>query len=549
VATAPAPSSTQTAERTLTAQLRAIQPPDVARQALRELDVLARELANMPAALRQAGLARAQRRPYFEIVRDYLDLAELAWEAVAEEQLEQIGADPAYRQHAIAVARPLTRLQHLARHAAQASDAGERSTARRPWQWRARVALLRDGLHGWQTHLDAPADPLRMGHGLYALRGMLALAGAGGIELAALRALIGLALLLAPLLGIGLGLAFVGALASGASPAATTLGGAMLVSVLLWALALILTTFGRARLAPLLAATSGARWRSATHGRPGSALAAALLRGWWWLLSLGGVVATLVALGLAISSEVARGLPATPTDTQGWAVQAGQVLARAVAPAALLSLAILGALALPVLVLTSLRFAADLSGSVVTWVPAARRYALAPALTSLAFVTAALLVAVYLAATALGWQSTPLVTLDLGDGTQITATLRALALLISLALPYALLWELPYRLGIHRWRAHTLHELATLRADLESHIRRLSAANPHTGAQDTSDENLRAMQYDMTLLDFYRAKDAEARRVSPAPRGLAGPLVALALALLVALAVDGAGLWFTLLKP
>jgi hypothetical protein len=532
--------------RTLTEQLRAIQPPDVARQALRELDVLARELATVPDALRQAGLARAQRRPYFEIAHDYLELSERAWEAVAEEQLEQIGAEPAYRQCAIAVARPLTRLQHQARLAAQAPGAGGHSTARRPWQWRARVALVREGLHAWQAQLDAPADPLCMGQGLYVLRGSLTLAGAGGIELAALRALTGLALLLAPLLAVGLGLAAIGTLTAGAS--AARLGDATLCVVLLWVLALVLTTFGRARLSFLLAATCRAPLRSSTNGRAGSGLAAGLLRGWWWALSLGGVVATLVALGLAISPEITRGLPTTPGDALGWAVLAGQVLARAVAPAALVSLAAIFVLSLPVLALTSLRFAAELSGN-VTWVPAARRYALAPALTALAFVTAALLVAVYVAATALGWDATPLLTLDLGGGIHIAPTLRAVALLLALTLPYALLWELSYRLGIRRWRAETLQDLATRRADLESHIRRLSATNPRTGAQNTSDDNLRAMQYDMTLLDFYRAKDAEARLVSPAPQGVLGPLVALILALLVALAVDGAGHWLTLLKP
>src|SRR5579863_2442497 len=70
---------------TLTAQMRAVQPPDVAKQALSELTVLSRELIALPALLEANGLARTNRRSYFNAVQAYVGLARLSWEAVAEE--------------------------------------------------------------------------------------------------------------------------------------------------------------------------------------------------------------------------------------------------------------------------------------------------------------------------------------------------------------------------------------------------------------------------------------------------------------------------------
>nr|MBF6591901.1 hypothetical protein [Ktedonobacterales bacterium] len=195
-------------------------------------------------------------------------------------------------------------------------------------------------------------------------------------------------------------------------------------------------------------------------------------------------------------------------------------------------------LALPVVVVTVARFASELGGN-VTWVPAARRAALGPALSTLALAAGALFAGVWAGATALGWQRVPLLTLNLGGSVVLAPTWRALALFAALALPFGLLFELPYRVGIRRWRASWRRELATRRADLESHVRRLSAADPRSGAQDTSEENLRAMQYDLVLLEFYRAKDTEARGISGAPLRLAGLLVAPLLALVGALVVDG----------
>src|SRR5262249_41040645 len=99
---------------------------------------------------------------------------------------------------------------------------------------------------------------------------------------------------------------------------------------------------------------------------------------------------------------------------------------------------------------------------------------------------------------------------------------------------------LPYRLGMLRWRRAWLSDLTGRRADVESHVRRLSVSDPRSGAQDTSDENLRAMQYDLVLLQFYRDKIAEAEHTPSAPFALPGSLAALAVAVVGALLLDGA---------
>jgi hypothetical protein len=527
--------------------MRAVQPPDVARQAIRELDVLARELGAVPAALDYAGLAQEQRRAYFETVSAYVDLARLAWEAIAEERLEQTGAEPEYRQRAIGVARRLTRMQHQARQNTPETRATRGGS---PWLWRTRVRLVREGLRNWQASLSAPADPLRMGEGLYELRGSLSLALAGGVALLSLRLVTEAALVATPLLTIALALQLVQALAAGQSTHAVALALAALGSLAVWVLTLVLTSFGKVRLGAVLGASCFSRTHSPCNGRAGSALVGGLLRLWWLLVSLAGTLGTAATLGFAIEREVAAGALPTAQSIPTLLGQIGQVLGTVVILPALVSLATLAALALPTLALLVARFVGELGGN-ATWVPAARCYALGPSLSALAFVTGALFAAGIWVSSALGLMHSTLFTLTLGGHTlgnsPFSVTARAALLFGMVLVPYLLLHELPYRIGLTRWRRDWRSELSTRRADLESHVRRLSAADPRTGSQDTSEVNLRAMQYDLVLLDFYRAKDIEAQRVSAAPHGPAGPLVVVLVALICALVADGASTWLVTL--
>jgi hypothetical protein len=68
--------------------------------------------------------------------------------------------------------------------------------------------------------------------------------------------------------------------------------------------------------------------------------------------------------------------------------------------------------------------------------------------------------------------------------------------------------------------------------------------------QPATDQILRAMQYDLVLLQFYRGQMDEARTTALAPFHLEGRLVALTLAVASALALDGGGpLLLRLLMP
>lgn len=521
---------------TLTQQMRAIQPPDVARQAMSELGVLARELATLPEELESAGLARTHQQSYFEAAQAYLGLARQAWESVAEERLEQSGAEPEYRQRAIAVARRVSQLQQECR-TAQGNESFQ-LPRRTPAGWRRRVTLIRTGLLAWQERLSTTPSPLDMGRGLFRLRGYLGLARAGSLELALLGLLTGGTLVLVALLGFGILLLAIASLFSGSASVAAMLGLAVLGIALVEALLALLTVRGPAPLELLLGASIYSPSRSTRNGRNGGPLLATLLRVWWLLT---GVIALLVLLvGLATGGAlIGEQLPlAGPQGVIEALALAGSVLAVVVAPAAASGVAGLVILSLPVLLVTLVRCGAEVAES-PAWVPVARRYVLDPALAVLATVTCIATAAVWSLTTAAGWEGSALFTLHLG-GYQGALTASAVALFLALVLPYLLFLEGPYRLGMRRWRRAWLSDLAARRADVESHIRRLSVADPQSGTQDTSEENLRAMQYDLVLLQFYQSKIEEAQHTSRAPFRLPAYLLAFVIAAAGALLLNSA---------
>ena len=517
---------------TLTQQIRSVQPPDVIRQAMSELGLLARELATLPDQLEAAGLARTHQKSYFDAAQAYLGLARQAWEAVADERLEQMGAEPEYRQRAIGVARRITQLQSESR------SAGENVEFQLPRKtgslWRRRVELAQRGLRAWQDRLAPTPDPLEMGRGLFLLRGYVGLATAGRLELTLLDLLTGATLTLLVLLGLGVLLLLVAGLMAG-SPALTPLAlgcDAVGLSGLL-----ALGVRGPLPVGLLLGAAVFSLSRSTRNGRPGSPIVAGLLRGWWLLV---GVLTPVAALaGLAVGGlYLGSSMPLPQPQSVGDGIQlVGSLLTAAIALPAAAGLAGLTLLAVPAVLLALLRAVADLAGN-PRWVPDARRYALLPLLRTLVFATGLLVAGVWWYAGNAGWQETTLLAIDASPGVSATLTLRGLALLLALALPYVLLLELPYRVGIWRWRRDWREDLAKRRADVESHVRRLSVADPRSGTQDTSDENLRAMQYDMVLLQFYQGKIEEVQRTPSAPFPLTSDLFALVVLVVTAVVVD-----------
>lgn len=531
-------------KQTLTQQLRSVQPPDVARQAINELNVLAGELITLAGELELSGLARIHGGAYLETARRYGELARLAWLSVAAERLEQDGATQEYRQRVVSIARDITHLRREGEVAA--SNTQFPLPPRRPYLWRTRVDAITRALDLWQASLTAPADPQRMGAALFDLRGALNGASAPAIEYSLLKTLTTAALWFTPLSGVAAGLASIANALSLHPVAATSFALVMLLAFMLWTSLLLLTSRGRVTLLETLAGTCFSKTRSACNGRGGSWAVAVALRLWWLLI---GGVGSLLTLGALVGSALAidqfqllapvlQGESLAPVS----AIQlAAGLLGVVVAPAALVASAAIAALALPTFLVSAGRFARELGGS-RRWVASARRYALAPALGTLAYLTGALVAGAWLLADRLHLPQMTLATHDIGNGlSPITLSARALLLALALALPYLAGIELPFRVGLESWRRVWLRDLHTRRVTIEAHVRRLSAPDPRTGIPDTSAETLRAMQYDLVLLQFYTARITEAERASSSPFGLAGSLALLGIVLLGALLLDGGG--------
>lgn len=531
-------------KQTLTQQLRSMQPPDVARQAINELNVLAGELITLAGELELSGLARIHGGAYLETARRYGELARLAWLSVAAERLEQDGATQEYRQRVVSIARDITHLRRESEVAA--SNTQFPLPQRRPYLWRTRVDAITRALDLWQASLTAPADPQRMGAALFDLRGALNGASAPAVEYSLLKLLTFTALWFTPLSGVAAGLASIAnALALRPVPA-ISFALVMLLAFMLWTSLLLLTSRGRVTLLETLAGTCFSKTRSACNGRGGSWVVALALRLWWLLIGGVGALATLAAfVGSALAIDqfqllapVLQGESLAPVS----AIQlAAGVLGVIVAPAALVASAAIAALALPTFLVSAGRFAREMIGS-RRWVAAARRYALAPALGTLAYLTGALVAGAWLLADRLHLPQVTLTTHDIGSGMPpVILSARALLLALALALPYLACIELPFRVGLETWRRVWLRDLHTRRVTIEAHVRRLSAPDPRTGVPDTSAETLRAMQYDLVLLQFYTARITEAERASTSPYGLAGSLALLGIVLLGALFLDSGG--------
>jgi hypothetical protein len=515
---------------TLTQQMRNIQPPDVARQAVSELGVLARELDALPDMLVDAGLARSHVRAYLETVQDYLDLCRYAWEAVAEEQLEQAGAEPEYRQCAVGVARRIT---HLKQDCDQATAGGKVQPPRRlPLMWRRRVRLIRSGLIAWQAQLAPVPNPLLMGRGLFTLQGYVGLASAGGLELALLDILVSTTVAMLGLVTVGATLALGSAALAGRANVVPTDAVIAATCAVGWIAAILVSASGPMPLGLMLGASVFVPSRAACLGWQGSQAAAGLLRLWW--LVIGGVALVLVPAaviigGVALTQNEPLPFPSTAAQAMG---VFGSTLYRALVQAAVVSAAGLLLLAFPFALTSQVRFAREIANN-VRWVPAARRYALRPALALLIFITALVLAVDWYVATSLGWQHVGLLRVSVAF-VHGTLTLRSLTFMLVLALPYLLLLDLPFRIGMGRWRVQRLTDLEARRADLESQVRRLAT-------QPATDDLLRAMQYDLVLLQFYRGQIDEARSASNGPFRIEGRVVAVVASVASALLLDSAG--------
>jgi hypothetical protein len=523
--------ASQQREPTLTQQMRSVQPPDVARQAIGELGVLAREMDALPEALIDSGLAAECFSDYREVLLDYVDLSHYAWEAVAEEQLEQAGAEPDYRQRALRVARGITRLQQAANQVRPGEDG--RRGGRVPLLMRRRVRLVRQGLVQWQTQLTPVPDPKDMGRALFLLQGYVSLAAAGTFALSLLDLAISLTLALTGLLTLGSTLLMLAAIFAGASAVVLPSIALALVSAIAWVSTLLLTTSPVLPLELLLGASAYSRRHSVCLGWRGSSFLAALLRIWWVLICSLAVLS--VPLGMALGGVLLASNEPFPIPVN--ALQAvdliGGILYLALVLPALASFVALILLATPFALAALVHFAREMAGNPY-WVPKARRYGLSAALAVVIAVTALVLGVIAQVGSAFGWQHLTLVSVSLGPIQGASLTIRGAVLIVAGALPFLLLVDLPYRIGIRTWRAQRLADLEKRRADLESQVRRLAT-------QEASEELLRAMQYDLVLLQFYKSQMDDASATKSAPFRVEGRVIATVVAVVGGLLVDGFG--------
>jgi hypothetical protein len=354
--------------------MRSVAPPDVARQAIHELGVLGRELEALPDQLLQSGLARQHQQRYRSAAIAYVGLAERAWEAVAEERLEQRGAEEDYRAQAIEIARQITHMQNEVRMATV--SLGLRLTVRRPPLWRRRVRLMRAGLSAWMSTVSMPPDPRAMGQGLYQLRGYVGLGNATLFELAFFGALLAGVNIAGVALALGLVLLQIPTILAADTASAIALAfGAALVAVV-WMLALLLTVAGRAPLRLQLGATLFTPMHTIRNSRAGSPVLAVILRGWSGLVMLAGVVSALGAL--VPGAQWAQTHPPASVDLTAISQAVGTALAVLAAPVGIVCLAAVLLIALPLLLVDQTRLTRELAGN-LTWVPGARRSNLRPA--------------------------------------------------------------------------------------------------------------------------------------------------------------------------
>jgi hypothetical protein len=447
---------------------------------------------------------------------------------VAEEQLEQVGAEPEYRQAAVLVARSITRLKQ----AADQTPSMLRPLRRLPFMWRRRTRLVRLGLNAWQAGVDPVPNPLRMGRALFVLQGYVGLASAGAMDLALLDMLISFTLSLASLLTLGAGLLFGWALIAGASAVVSNYAGFLITCALTLLIAVLLSATRALPLGLLMGASVFGPTHAACLGVRGSRATSVVLRVWWLLIGCASAAAILIALGAGAAALIGNGPFPVPTNTLDAVYLGGVILYYALVLAVGVCISSLLLLALPFAVIAQVHFVRELAGN-PRWVPSARRYALPAALAVVLFVTFLLLAIASSVASSLHWEQIGLISVSFSFF-QGTLTPRGVLFILVLALPYLLLLDLPYRIGIRRWQRQRLADLDTRRADLESQVRRLSVQPP-------TDEVLRAMQYDLVLLQFYRSQTDEARTTSSAPFRLEARIVGLVVAVAGALLLDGTG--------
>jgi hypothetical protein len=379
-----------------------------------------------------------------------------------------------------------------------------------------------------------------MGRGLFLLRGYVGLAAARSTFLGLLDFLVGATLTTLSLLGVGLVALLVAAGISGSMGDVSRFSIGVLAIMLLWVFIMLLTVNGPLPVGLLLGASVFAPTRTTRNSGSGMLATAALLRTWWLVVGVVSIPALVGALAFGGMLVQAMENITAPTSAYQALVVGGGAVALGVSVAVIVCLVLLLLLMLPALVVAGLRGAAEMVASPAV-VPAARHYGVQPAMVMVAILTLLLVIATWSLATLLGLENIQVISVPVKGSSHIGAvglSLRSAAVMIALIVPYVLLIDRPYRRGVRNWQRVWLRDLTTRRADVESHIRRLSVTDPRTGVQDTSEENQRAIQYDLALLQFYQSKIEEAQKVRYSPVSESSQYLGLLILVIAALILD-----------
>jgi hypothetical protein len=479
--------------------------------------------------LPSAGLIRSERRKLHQHVQTYLRLADGAWEALAEHQMEDLSSNPTFTAAVDALEQRLVLLHETCERARQ--DPG----ARGGWLWRRRVRLYSRALLEWKRCLDSgpdtPTDDVsQCGRVLYRAHGRVGLAGINGMN--------HLLVLLLPLLGVLTSLGLAGVLGAinftQHTPASYFVPPALAVLsalYILWfnfagpaPLPLVLGYAFERREALYFAKAQRVPRVLASHLGPLRSLLRAFLTsvGALFLPGLLGMLVLTVLFAYAFftnpTGPTTQDVPGAMTAAFSAALggllpQQDPLLLTLALP--LFSLLAIALIFLPFTLTVQIRLSLELLGHPAHG-PEIRRSHLLPALQLLLFHTITVFLLVILATSV--FQAGDIVILP--DVLPIL-TVRALSYVGALILPYLVLIDLPFRRGIARWRAARLSELRSNRATVRQGV---NQTLPQVGNQ----AELWQLQEQVSWL-FFRAQEAEVKEVSSTPFSTEGRLLALAL--------------------
>ncbi len=491
-----------TAERPMPPKKSIAHQNDVGSEKLRaDVDRLTPLFVETLDDMERAGLTEHYELPVRQAMRAYMTVMDGAWEALAEEHLNEVVSGPGYHLEITRLHQWLQERKQRCSEALAALQAKGETAPRPSYAWRSRTKLYRKAINAWEQALDRQGDAHTSGQGLFRMHGYYGLTALRSFELWVLSLLrwatIGVTLLV--LLAYLVGIPFM----QGISPLTTVvvLGLALLVGYyiirLVWGDdAPILAVIGYA-MAPRQRVTFTPEGVSVV---PTAAQRRRMRRSLeiWCALVLGAT--PLIWLAAAAGLGVLRSVLTTPGNI-------GLALLDFSGNLSLLLVLILPLsylFFLPFVIYTQLLLSRDLGGH-FEWEIPARRYPLRFSLILLPFeIVGALATSVALRQL---FTLQNYVVLELGS---FHLTVSTVLYLLSFLVPYLIFIDLPYRYGVDHWRLKKLRKLRSARRQAEEEIALLPL-------KDEGKEDLHELQYHLGWIEYYQTTMDEVRGTPEAP--------------------------------